>query len=73
MSTVQEIEKAIHELGPQERWGLLHRFQDELWADWDKQIENDLKAGRLDSFLSEARADIAAGRTRPLHEVLDHS
>ena len=72
MSTVLEIEQAIHQLPAGEKWDLLHRFQDDLWSEWDRQNEEDLKAGRLDALLTEARADIAAGRTRPLNEVLNH-
>ena len=34
--------------------------------EWDRQIEADAKAGRLDALISEAQADIAAGRIRPL-------
>ena len=73
MSTVEEISEALHRLPTEQRWGLLHRFSDELWADWDQQIESDLRSGGLDELLAEARADIAAGRTRSLDEVLDHS
>ena len=72
MSTVEEISEALHRLPVEQRWGLLHRFSDELWSDWDAQIEADLKTGRLDELLAEARADIAAGRTRTLDEVLRH-
>lgn len=72
MTTQREIADALSCLPTQERWDLLHRFSEELWVDWDRQIESDLKAGQLDGLLAEARADIAAGRTRPLDEVLDH-
>ena len=71
MSTVAEISEAIHRLPMSERWSLLHQFSDELWSDWDKQIEADLKNGRLDGFLAQARAEISAGRTRSLDEVLN--
>lgn len=33
---------------------------------WDRQIEEDVKAGRLDKFIADAKAEIAAGKTRPL-------
>ena len=72
MSTVEEISEALHRLPIEQRWGVLHRFSDELWSEWDEQVESDLKAGRLDGLLAEARADIAAGRTRSLDEVLHH-
>jgi hypothetical protein len=72
MSTVQSIEHAIHELTVAEQWNLLRRFDAELWSAWNDQIAADLAAGRLDALISEARADIAAGNTRPLNEVLNH-
>ena len=72
MSTVEEISEALHRLPIEQRWGVLHRFSDELWSEWDEQVESDLKSGRLDGLLAEARADIAAGRTRSLDEVLHH-
>jgi hypothetical protein len=37
---------------------------------WDRQIEADAKAGRLDHLWTEAMEDIKAGRTKPLDEVL---
>ncbi|HXR03532.1 MAG TPA: hypothetical protein VN836_02355 [Verrucomicrobiae bacterium] len=73
MSTVQEIESAIQRLPPRERWNLLHRFHDALWAEWDKQIEADAAAGRLNHLVEEVEADIAAGRVKPLDEIIDHS
>jgi hypothetical protein len=36
----------------------LHEFADELWAEWDAQIESDVKSGRLDDFVSEARDEL---------------
>jgi hypothetical protein len=39
---------------------------------WDAQIEDDLNAGRLDHLIAMAEADIAAGKTKPLDEVLDN-
>ncbi len=37
---------------------------------WDNQIEEDIKAGRLNDLIAQAEADIAAGRVKPLDEVL---
>jgi hypothetical protein len=73
MSTVAEIEAAISNLPPQDfaqvRDWLLER--DNLH--WDKQIEEDSAAGRLDHVIAEIESDIAAGRTKPLNEVIDGS
>ena len=65
MSAIQEIERAVTELPPEElaefrRWFL------EFDAAWDRQFEEDVAAGRLDALASEAIADLRAARTRPL-------
>lgn len=33
---------------------------------WDKEIEADFRAGRLDRLINEARAELKAGKTRAL-------
>ena len=73
MSTVAEIEAAISKLPPQDfarvRDWLLER--DNLL--WDKQIEDDANAGRLDHIIAEIEGDIVAGRIKPLNEVINGS
>jgi len=64
MSTIEEIEAAIERL-PREQFLRLvawmrGRFEDE----WDRQIEEDVKAGNLDKFAQEALAEYHAGRTK---------
>jgi len=39
---------------------------------WDAEIEEDVNAGRLDHLIARAEADITAGRTKSLDEVLDN-
>ncbi|MEM6287969.1 MAG: hypothetical protein AAF845_12500 [Bacteroidota bacterium] len=64
--SVQEIEAAITKLTP-DQLATLGAWFDEYRADaWDRQIEADAEAGRLDGLIQEAQAEIAAGRTRPL-------
>ena len=66
MSTIQEIERAVSDLPPEE----LSRFR--AWflefdaQVWDEQFESDVAAGRLQALADEAREDMRAGRTRPL-------
>lgn len=65
MSTVQDIEAAIAKLKPEEieavaRW--LQEYQEQLW---DRQIEEDAKAGRLDGLIAEAKAEYRAGKATP--------
>lgn len=45
----------------------LQRYLDDVW---DKQIAADVKSGGLDKLIQLAQADIAANRSKPLHEVL---
>ena len=73
MSTIEEIEAAIRTLPAHDQYRLAQRIQDVLWEAWDRQIEEDAEAGRLDHILEEVDADIAAGRVKPLDEILDHS
>jgi len=35
-------------------------------AEWDRQIEQDLKTGKLDNLIRKMRDDIACGRSQPL-------
>lgn len=63
---VQELETAISKLPP-DQLAALGKWFDEYRADeWDRQIEADAQAGRLDGLVREAEADIAAGRVRSL-------
>ena len=62
MSTVQDIEAAIQVL-PREEFSKLWQWWDSYReATWDRQIEADLAAGKLDKLLAEADCDFEAGR-----------
>ena len=64
---LEEIINKVKPLSPAEQDAMAAIFLAELkQAEWDKQIEEDLKAGRLDTLIQEAEEDIAAGRTQPL-------
>ena len=71
MSTVQEIETAIQKLKPQEIHKVADWLQELREGLWDKQIDADAKAGRLDKLAEKALEDYRAGRTKPLDEILD--
>ncbi len=72
MSTVTEIREAIRKLSPQEAWKLAEELREHLDALWDKQFEEDVKAGRLDAVIARAREEHAAGKTRPMDEIVRH-
>lgn len=64
--SVAEIESAIVQLPPQEVAALMTWLQEYHEKVWDKQIEDDLAAGRLDKLLAEVDKEHAAGLSQPL-------
>jgi hypothetical protein len=64
--SVEELESAVSQLSASE----LARFSEwfaEFAADqWDRQIEEDLRAGRLDAAIKRADDHYEAGRCTPL-------
>jgi hypothetical protein len=72
MSTVTEIIEAVKSLGVEEKGEFLTRLSEVDFDDaWDRQMEADAQAGRLDQLWQQALEDIKAGRTKPLDEVLN--
>lgn len=66
MTKLEKIEQEIASLTPGEVAKLAQwfaAFQADLW---DKQIETDARAGRLDRLAGQAIASHHAGKTRPL-------
>jgi hypothetical protein len=66
MSTVHEIEQAIRALGPQDLAALRDWFAAFDADMWDRQLEQDVAAGRLDRFAEEALRDLNEGRCTDL-------
>jgi hypothetical protein len=68
MSTVEEIKRAIEQLPKEDFWRLsgwvARRHEDE----WDRQIEADIRAGKLDRFAQEALREDSEGKTLPFPE-----
>ena len=70
MTTLLEIKAAIEKLSPRDYAELMALLHPPVDDDWDRQIKADAAAGRLDRLVEEGRDDIAAGRCRPLDELL---
>ena len=68
--SAQEIIEQIKVLPASERAQVVKYVVENVEDAWDVQIEDDVKAGRLDDLIAQAEADIAAGRVKPLNEVL---
>jgi len=63
---VQDIERAIDALTPQQREELYLWFDQHYPQPIDAQLQTDLNAGRIDDRINRALADHKAGRTRSL-------
>lgn len=66
MTRVQAIEEQIRTLSSEELAELREWLLEHDWAEWDRQIERDSAAGKLDELFSKARADHAAGKSTKL-------
>jgi len=74
MASVAEIINAVKNLSEEDKGVFFERLAEIDFDDaWDRQIEADVRAGRLDDMIARADADIASRRTKPLDEVLDNS
>ena len=71
---MEKILKEVKTLSSQERQELWDRVAAEEannLDEWEKQIERDSNAGKLDHLLSELKDDVKAGRVKPLDEVIN--
>ena len=64
---LEEAINKVKQLGHDEQDAIAAVILAELEnADWDRQIEDDVKAGKFEKLFKKMREDIAAGRCRPL-------
>ncbi len=66
MSKVERIEQEVQALSLAELAEFRAWFLEYDWAAWDRQLERDVEAGRLDDLAEKALRDHAAGKTTPL-------
>jgi hypothetical protein len=66
MSTVEAITSAIAQLPPEQVAQVRAWLNEYEELQWDEQIAQDERAGRLDALAERALAEHQAGRTRPL-------
>jgi hypothetical protein len=57
MSTIEQIETAILTLAPEEFQRLRRWFADVDYQRWDRQLEQDVADGKLDSLAAEVIAE----------------
>ncbi len=64
--SIQELETAIRQLSQPELSEFARWFEEYLADEWDRQIEADAAAGKLDALADEALRDYEAGRCKPI-------
>ena len=66
MTSIQYLEEQIKQLTPTERQEFREWFLEWDADDWDRQIEQDAQAGKLDAFAAEALAEYKAGKAKEM-------
>ena len=66
MSKLEQIEKSILELSPDELQAFAAWFEEMQERSFDDTIERDAKSGKLDTLAEKALSELRSGRTRPL-------
>jgi hypothetical protein len=66
MSEVEQLESRVQHLSPEDLAKFRAWFLEFDARVWDKEIEEDLKAGKLNGLIAEALADYKAGKARDL-------
>jgi hypothetical protein len=64
--SLQELESAVSQLPAEELDAFARWFETYLADAWDRRIEADIQAGRLEEAGRQADADFEAGRCKPL-------
>ncbi len=63
MSDVEKLERQVKDLSPQELAAFRKWFLAYDWEVWDRQLEQDVAAGKLDTLAEKALRDHAAGKS----------
>ena len=66
MSTLAEIQQAIISLPKSDYAQLIRWLREYDWEEWDREIEEDVRAGKLDALAAEAWEAKAKGELREL-------
>ena len=66
MTTLQEIQAAADQLSPEDRTELRRWLREQDAAAWDRELEADAQAGKLDFLAEEALQEYRAGKANKL-------
>ena len=63
MGNVEKLERQVKDLSPEELAAFRKWFLAYDWEVWDRQLEQDVAAGKLDALAEKALRDHAAGKS----------
>ena len=63
MSNVENLERQVKDLSPEELVAFRRWFLAYDWEVWDRQLEQDVEAGKLDALAEKALRDHVAGKS----------
>ena len=66
MTKVEQLEREVEGLAPEELAAFRAWFAEYDWQMWDRKLERDVAAGKLDQFAAEALAEYDQGETSKL-------
>ncbi len=66
MTRIQKLEHEIQKLSPEELASLRDWFREYDAEAWDREIEEDVRRGRLDALAEQALEAHKAGKTKEL-------
>lgn len=66
MTKVEALEREVEKLSREELSAFRDWFIEYDWQAWDREIEEDAAAGKLDKLAAEALEDFKRGRTKEI-------
>jgi hypothetical protein len=66
MTAIEELEAAVINLPADKLFQFSQWFEEFMAEQWDKKIEADILAGRLDKIAQQVDKDFETGRVQPL-------
>ena len=66
MSKIDQLTAEIEKLPDEDRAEIFRWLSEKDWENWDRQIETDSRAGKLDFLVREAREEKAKGTLKDL-------
>lgn len=66
MTKIEQLEQQVQSLSKDELAQFREWFVEFDWAMWDRQLERDVAAGKLDALADKALRDHSSGKSTPL-------